>query len=189
MNGDVCRTVGNTVCSLLNHSTNVAVVDYTDNGCIYFVKFPNNPLNQNTRDGVNLVLTSAQSFVQGRGLDYLAPLVGLEPGFVRELIAKTHPPEVPKKPATPTEEKTMNQTVATPTGEPMIDAKQAANATRLPRYWFSNPRMRTRFCIPHYLIVGLVRYRISDLDIWLRTRYIPHQYHADEANGSTGGNQ
>ncbi|CAK0772899.1 hypothetical protein CCP4SC76_5650002 [Gammaproteobacteria bacterium] len=130
---------------------------------------------------------SAQSFVQGPGLDYLAPLVGLEPGFVREMIDRTDPPEVPKRPVTASEDTAMSHTPPSSIGEPMIDAKQAANATRLPRYWFSNPRMRARFRIPHYLIVGMVRYRVSDLDIWLRTRYIPHQYLNDPANGPTGG--
>ena len=43
--------------------------------------------------------------------------------------------------------------------EPMIDAKQAAAALRLPYYWFADPQMRSKYKIPHYLMGGLVRYR------------------------------
>ena len=44
--------------------------------------------------------------------------------------------------------------------EPMIDAKQAAAALRLPYYWFADHAMRTKYRIPHYLMGGLVRYRL-----------------------------
>ena len=47
--------------------------------------------------------------------------------------------------------------------EPMIDAKQAAAALRLPYYWFADHAMRTKYRIPHYLMGGLVRYRLSEL--------------------------
>ena len=50
--------------------------------------------------------------------------------------------------------------------EPMIDAKQAAAALRLPYYWFADPQMRSKYKIPHYLIGGLVRYRSSELHAW-----------------------
>jgi hypothetical protein len=50
--------------------------------------------------------------------------------------------------------------------EPMIDAKQAAVALRLPYYWFSDPAMRVRYRIPHYLIGAVVRYRASELAAW-----------------------
>ncbi len=50
--------------------------------------------------------------------------------------------------------------------EPMIDAKQAAAALRLPYYWFADPKMRSKYKIPHYLIGGLVRYRSSELHAW-----------------------
>ena len=52
------------------------------------------------------------------------------------------------------------------TDEPMVDAKQAAAALRLPYYWFSDPSMRARYRIPHYLLDGLVRYRMSELSAW-----------------------
>jgi hypothetical protein len=50
--------------------------------------------------------------------------------------------------------------------EPMIDAKQAAVALRLPYYWFADPAMRARYRIPHYLIGALVRYRACELSAW-----------------------
>ncbi|MFP3890959.1 helix-turn-helix domain-containing protein [uncultured Ralstonia sp.] len=51
-------------------------------------------------------------------------------------------------------------------GEPMIDAKQAAAALRLPYYWFADHTMRAKHRIPHYLLGGLVRYRLSELEAW-----------------------
>ena len=50
--------------------------------------------------------------------------------------------------------------------DPMIDAKQAAAALRLPYYWFADSVMRTKYRIPHYLMGGLVRYRLSELSLW-----------------------
>ena len=50
--------------------------------------------------------------------------------------------------------------------EPMIDAKQAAAALRLPYYWFADHAMRSRYRIPHYLMGGLVRFRLSELSAW-----------------------
>ncbi len=50
--------------------------------------------------------------------------------------------------------------------EPMIDAKQAACALRLPLYWFGDPKMRAKHRIPHYLLGGLVRFRTQELSAW-----------------------
>ncbi len=50
--------------------------------------------------------------------------------------------------------------------EPMVDARVAAVSLRLPHYWFSDPAMRDRYRIPHYLLGGLVRYRMSELYAW-----------------------
>lgn len=52
------------------------------------------------------------------------------------------------------------------TGEPMIDAKLAAAALRLPYYWFADNTMRAKYRIPHYLMGGLVRYRLTELSAW-----------------------
>jgi hypothetical protein len=52
--------------------------------------------------------------------------------------------------------------------EPMIDARQASYALRLPYYWFANPKMRTAKRIPHYLLSRLVRFRLSELEAWNR---------------------
>ena len=48
----------------------------------------------------------------------------------------------------------------------MTDAHQASNALSLPYYWFADPRMRAKFRIPHYLLGGLVRFRMSELFYW-----------------------
>ena len=58
------------------------------------------------------------------------------------------------------------QTQPATAGEPMIDAKQAAAALRLPYYWFADHAMRSKYRIPHYLMGGLVRYRLSELSAW-----------------------
>ena len=50
--------------------------------------------------------------------------------------------------------------------EPMIDAKQAAAALSMPYYWFADHAMRSKYRIPHYLMGGLVRYRLSELSAW-----------------------
>ena len=52
------------------------------------------------------------------------------------------------------------------TTESMVDAKQAAAALRLPYYWFADQAMRSKYRIPHYLLGGLVRYRMSELSAW-----------------------
>ena len=56
--------------------------------------------------------------------------------------------------------------------EPMIDAKQAAAALRLPYYWFADPAMRQRYRIPHYQIGALIRYRLSELSIWMANSHL-----------------
>ena len=62
------------------------------------------------------------------------------------------------------------QTPADTGPELMIDAKESSVALRLPLYWFSDPAMRAKYRIPHYLIGGLVRYRMSELHAWAATR-------------------
>ena len=42
----------------------------------------------------------------------------------------------------------------------------AAAALRLPYYWFADHAMRSKYRIPHYLMGGLVRYRLSELSTW-----------------------
>lgn len=61
------------------------------------------------------------------------------------------------------------------TTEPMIDARQASTALCLPFYWFNDRAMRTRFRIPHYLMGGLVRYRMSELLAWAERNNVNQQ--------------
>lgn len=52
----------------------------------------------------------------------------------------------------------------------MIDARQASAALGLPYYWFSDSSLRNQHRIPHYLLGGLVRYRLSELSAWVAAR-------------------
>jgi predicted transcriptional regulator len=70
--------------------------------------------------------------------------------------------------------------------EPMIDAKQAAAALRMPYYWFADQAMRTKYRIPHYLMGGLVRYRLSDLSAWA-TRSTAVQGRDDQTLDTSSG--
>ena len=65
--------------------------------------------------------------------------------------------------------------------EPMIDAKQAAAALSLPYYWFSDQTMRSKYRIPHYLLGGLVRYRMSELSAWAASSRAPQGRDASKA--------
>ena len=66
--------------------------------------------------------------------------------------------------------------------EPMIDATQAAAALRLPYYWFADHAMRTKYRIPHYLMGGLVRYRLSELSAWAARSTAVQGRDADDAD-------
>jgi hypothetical protein len=55
------------------------------------------------------------------------------------------------------------------TAEGMVDARQASYALRLPYYWFSDRSMRAAKRIPHYLLGGLVRFRMSELTAWAQS--------------------
>ena len=54
-------------------------------------------------------------------------------------------------------------------GEDMIDARQASYALRLPYYWFSDRTMRMAKRVPHYLLGGLIRFRMSELTAWAQS--------------------
>jgi hypothetical protein len=60
----------------------------------------------------------------------------------------------------------------------MLSPRQAAELLPLPRYWFTNPQLRARHRIPHYLLVGLVRYRLPELIAWASQRAIPTGEHS-----------
>lgn len=57
--------------------------------------------------------------------------------------------------------------------ETMVSPRQAADLMPLPRYWFTSPQLRARYRMPHYLLVGLVRFRLSELTTWASQRAIP----------------
>jgi len=70
--------------------------------------------------------------------------------------------------------------------EPMIDAKQAAAALRLPYYWFADHAMRSKYRIPHYLMGGLVRYRLSELSAWATRSAAVQGRAVDDAGAAVG---
>ena len=57
---------------------------------------------------------------------------------------------------------------AADTGEPMIDARQAAVIAEPAVLLVRRPHMRAKHRIPHYRIGGLVRFRLSELAAWAR---------------------
>jgi hypothetical protein len=72
----------------------------------------------------------------------------------------------------------------------MLDAKLSSAALRLPLYWFSDPTMRAKYRIPHYLIGGLVRYRMSELQAWaVNSQVIKTPALCDEGNAKTNGGE
>lgn len=73
--------------------------------------------------------------------------------------------------------------------EPMIDAKQAAAALRLPYYWFADHAMRSKYRIPHYLMGGLVRYRLSELSAWATRSTAVQGRDAHDADASVEGTE
>jgi hypothetical protein len=68
--------------------------------------------------------------------------------------------------------------------EPMIDAREAAVALRLPYYWFADHKMRARYRIPHYLMGGLLRFRRDELHAWAASNPAPQAAHDRQAGAS-----
>ena len=51
---------------------------------------------------------------------------------------------------------------------PLIDAREAASALRLPYYWFADRKQRAAKKIPHYALGSLVRFRLAELTVWAK---------------------
>ena len=77
------------------------------------------------------------------------------------------------------EEPSMN----TQTTETMIDGREASIALRLPYYWFRDPTQRSRYRIPHYVLGGLIRYRLSELSQWAAKSSAVKEWRPDDAQG------
>ena len=69
------------------------------------------------------------------------------------------------------------------TNEPMIEGRQASIALRLPYYWFRDPTGRSRYRIPHYVLGGLIRYRLSELSQWAAKSSAVKEWRPDDAQG------
>ncbi|MEZ5455089.1 MAG: hypothetical protein R3F04_03105 [Lysobacteraceae bacterium] len=55
-------------------------------------------------------------------------------------------------------------------GERMIDSRQASNQFNLPLHWFVNLQERHRRGIPYYRIGSLIRFKASDLALWMESK-------------------
>lgn len=53
-------------------------------------------------------------------------------------------------------------------GEPFVDAREAAYTMNLPMYYLTNAAQRTKLRLPHYRIGRLVRFKLSELAEWQR---------------------
>ena len=53
-----------------------------------------------------------------------------------------------------------------PTASPFITDAEAAHATKLPRYYFTNAAKRTEMEIPHYFVGKLVRFNLEEIRQW-----------------------
>lgn len=65
--------------------------------------------------------------------------------------------------------------------ESMIDGREASAALRLPYYWFRDPTARSQYRIPHYVLGGLIRYRLSELSEWAATCSAVREHQPDSA--------
>jgi len=65
----------------------------------------------------------------------------------------------------------------------MSDARQAAQGLRLPLFWFTDHRVRTRYRIPHYELGRLVRFRMQELEAWVaQNKVSPRPLAAQDAD-------
>jgi predicted DNA-binding transcriptional regulator AlpA len=53
-----------------------------------------------------------------------------------------------------------------PAASPFISDTEAARATKLPKYYFTNAAKRTEMEIPHYLVGKLVRFKLEEIRQW-----------------------
>lgn len=51
-------------------------------------------------------------------------------------------------------------------GEPFVDAREAAYTLNLPMYYLTNATQRRRLQVPHYRIGRLVRFKLAELSAW-----------------------
>ena len=57
-----------------------------------------------------------------------------------------------------------------PATEPLLNAREAAHALKLPLYYFTKPRARRAKRIPHIRIGQMLRFRLSALTNWFETQ-------------------
>ena len=57
----------------------------------------------------------------------------------------------------------------------------------LPYYWFADRTMRAKHRIPHYLLGGLVRFRLSELAAWAASQSAPKGRHTPPVEAAEDG--
>ena len=79
-----------------------------------------------------------------------------------------------------------DSTTTSSASEPMIDAKQAAAALRLPYYWFADHGDAHQVPDSALLDGGLVRYRLSELSAWAARSAAAQSRDGEDGNASVG---
>ena len=59
--------------------------------------------------------------------------------------------------------------------EPFVDAREAAYTMNLPMYYMTNARQRRKLRLPHYHIGRMVRFKWSELALWLQAQGGRHE--------------
>jgi hypothetical protein len=51
--------------------------------------------------------------------------------------------------------------------EPFVDAREAAYTMNLPMYYLTNAMQRKKMGIPFYRLGRMIRFKLSELEVWL----------------------
>lgn len=60
-----------------------------------------------------------------------------------------------------------NSPLAQVLGERLVNAREAALCLNLPMHWLTQPKVRHRLGLPHYLVGKLVRFKLNELAEWI----------------------
>ena len=60
-----------------------------------------------------------------------------------------------------------NSPLAQVLGERLVNAREAALCLNLPMHWLTQPKVRSRLGLPHYMVGKLVRFKLNELADWI----------------------
>jgi hypothetical protein len=63
-----------------------------------------------------------------------------------------------------------NSPLAQVLGERLVNAREAALCLNLPMHWLTQPKVRHRLGLPHYLVGKLVRFKLNELADWINAQ-------------------